>query len=146
MKLLSPLSLCVVHPSFPSFGWSCFAPLFCWLVLLGLLLLWVVVFFPLLVISRRTRRIRMKRLWTLAASCMSMSNGNRRRYTTISTPESRWTKVCTRRDGDDELRAMQDCGVYVEMPIREAVAGKHIRGFPIAHMKGDRVDVLWPQR
>ena len=34
---------------------------------------------------------------------------------------------------------MQDCGVYVEIPIREAVGGKHIRGFPIAHMKGDRV-------
>ena len=40
---------------------------------------------------------------------------------------------------DDELRAMQDYGVYVEIPIREAVGGKHIRGFPIAHMKGDRV-------
>ena len=40
---------------------------------------------------------------------------------------------------DDELRAMQDCGVYIETPIREAVGGKHIRGFPIAHMKGDRV-------
>ena len=40
---------------------------------------------------------------------------------------------------DDELRAMQDYGVYVVIPIREAVGGKHIRGFPIAHMKGDRV-------
>ena len=40
---------------------------------------------------------------------------------------------------DDELRATQDYGVYVEIPIREAVGGKHIRGFPIAHMKGDRV-------
>ena len=40
---------------------------------------------------------------------------------------------------DGELRAMQDWGVYVEIPIREAVGGKHIRGFPIAHMKGDRV-------
>ena len=34
---------------------------------------------------------------------------------------------------------MQDYGVYVEVPIIEAVGGKHIRGFPIAHMKGDRV-------
>ena len=33
----------------------------------------------------------------------------------------------------------KNCGVYVEIPIREAVGGKHIRGFPIAHMKGDRV-------
>ena len=32
-----------------------------------------------------------------------------------------------------------NCGVYVEIPIREAVGGKHIRGFPIAQMKGDRV-------
>ena len=40
---------------------------------------------------------------------------------------------------DDELRAMQDSGVHVEVPIREAVSGKHIRGFPIAHMKGDGV-------
>ena len=40
---------------------------------------------------------------------------------------------------DDELLAMQDYGVYVEIPIREAVGGKHFRGFPIAHMKGDRV-------
>ena len=40
---------------------------------------------------------------------------------------------------DDELRAMQDYGVYLEIPLREAVGGKHIRGFPIAHMKGDRV-------
>ena len=48
---------------------------------------------------------------------------------------------------DEELRAMQDYGVYVEIPSREAVGGKHIRGFPIAHMKGDRVRWrLWPQR
>ena len=40
---------------------------------------------------------------------------------------------------DDELRAMQDYGVYFEIPIREDVGGKHIRGFPTAHMKGDRV-------
>ena len=40
---------------------------------------------------------------------------------------------------DDELRAMQDYGVYVEIPIREDVGGKHIRGFPLAHIKGDRV-------
>ena len=40
---------------------------------------------------------------------------------------------------DDELRAMQDYGVYVEIPIREAAGGKHIRGFTIAQMKGDRV-------
>ena len=33
----------------------------------------------------------------------------------------------------------KNCGVYVEIPIREAVGGKHIRGFPIAHMKADRV-------
>ena len=31
------------------------------------------------------------------------------------------------KGGDDELRAMQDYGVYVEIPIREAVGGKHIR-------------------
>ena len=43
------------------------------------------------------------------------------------------------RGRDDELRAMQDYGVNFEVPIREAVGGKHIRGFPIAHMKGDRV-------
>ena len=40
---------------------------------------------------------------------------------------------------DDELRPMQDIGVYVDIPIRDAVGGKHIRGFPIAHMKGVRV-------
>ena len=40
---------------------------------------------------------------------------------------------------DDELREMQDYGVYVAIPIREAVGGKHIRGFSIAHRKGDRV-------
>ena len=40
---------------------------------------------------------------------------------------------------DDELRAMQDFGVFVEIPIREAVGGKHIRGFSIAQMKGHRV-------
>ena len=39
---------------------------------------------------------------------------------------------------DDELRAMQDNGVYIEIPIREAVGGKHIRGFPIAHMTETR--------
>ena len=40
---------------------------------------------------------------------------------------------------DDELRAMQDYVAYIEIPIREAVGSKHIRGFPIAHMKGDKV-------
>ena len=40
---------------------------------------------------------------------------------------------------DDELRAMQDYGVYIEIPIKEAVGGKHIRGFPTAHMKEGRV-------
>ena len=40
---------------------------------------------------------------------------------------------------DDELRAMQDNGVHTKIPIREAVGGKHIRGFPISHMKGDKV-------
>ena len=43
------------------------------------------------------------------------------------------------RGRDDELRAMQEYGVYTEIPIREAVGGKHIRGFPISHMKGDKV-------
>ena len=40
---------------------------------------------------------------------------------------------------DNELRAMQDYGVYIEISIKEAVGGKHIRGFPIAHMKEDEV-------
>ena len=39
----------------------------------------------------------------------------------------------------DELQAMQEYGVYDEIPIAEAVEGKHIRGFPIAHVKGDVV-------
>ena len=38
---------------------------------------------------------------------------------------------------DDELRAMQDHGVYVEIPIREAVGGKHIRGFPMERRQGE---------
>ena len=37
------LSLWVVLPFFPSFAWNCFSLFFCWVVLLGLLLLWVVV-------------------------------------------------------------------------------------------------------
>ena len=40
---------------------------------------------------------------------------------------------------DEELRAMQDYGVYIEIPIKEAVGGKHIRGFTIAQMKEGRV-------
>ena len=40
---------------------------------------------------------------------------------------------------DDELRAMQDYGVYIEIHIKEAVGGKHIRGFPRAHMKDGKV-------
>ena len=47
------------------------------------------------------------------------------------------SKMCTGRD--EMMNSMQDYGVYVEIPIREAVGGKHIRGFSIAHMKGDRV-------
>jgi hypothetical protein len=39
----------------------------------------------------------------------------------------------------DEMQAMQEYGVYEEIPIAEAVGGKHIRGFPIAHVKGDVV-------
>ena len=35
------LSFCVLLPSFSSFGWRCFLSLFCWVVLLCLLLLWV---------------------------------------------------------------------------------------------------------
>ena len=37
------------------------------------------------------------------------------------------------------MKGVQNYVVYVETPIREAVAGRHIGGFPIAHMKGDRV-------
>ena len=40
------------------------------------------------------------------------------------------------RGRDDELRAMLEYGVYTEIPISEAVGGKHIRGFPIYHLKG----------
>ena len=63
-----------------------------------------------------------------------MNNGNQRRYTGEALNE-----VLYQKGRDDELRAMQDYGVCVEIPIREVVGGKHIRGFPIAHMKGDRV-------
>ena len=31
---------------------------------------------------------------------------------------------------------MADYGVYWGIPISQAAGGKHIRGFPIAHMKG----------
>ncbi|CAK0862523.1 unnamed protein product, partial [Prorocentrum cordatum] len=40
----------------------------------------------------------------------------------------------------DELEAMREYGVYSEIPISQCQpGGKHVRGFPIAHMKGDRV-------
>eukprot|EP00959_Pyramimonas_sp_CCMP1952_P059912 1251466-Pyramimonas_sp.AAC.1 len=39
----------------------------------------------------------------------------------------------------DELEAMREYGVYTEIPISQCQpGGKHVRGFPIAHMKGDR--------
>ncbi|CAK0829183.1 unnamed protein product [Prorocentrum cordatum] len=40
---------------------------------------------------------------------------------------------------DDELQAMKDYGVYVEVATSTATDGKHIGGFPIAHMKEGKV-------
>ena len=40
---------------------------------------------------------------------------------------------------DDELQAMKDYGVYVEVATSTATDGKHIGGFPIAHQKEGRV-------
>ena len=45
------LSFWVVLPLFPSFRWACFSHLFCWVVVLGLFLLWVVVVSPLRVLG-----------------------------------------------------------------------------------------------
>jgi len=42
---------------------------------------------------------------------------------------------------DDELQAMGQYGVYTVVPISQATGGKHVRGFPIAHMK--RTDNGW---
>ena len=35
----------------------------------------------------------------------------------------------------DELQAMEQYGVHTVIPISQATGGKHVRGFPIAHMK-----------
>ena len=43
------------------------------------------------------------------------------------------------RGRDDELQAMKDYGVYVEVATSTATDGKHIGGFPIAHMKEGQV-------
>ena len=40
-----------------------------------------------------------------------------------------------RQGRDDDLRAMQDNGLTLEIPITEAVGGKHIQGFAIAHVQ-----------
>ena len=47
------------------------------------------------------------------------------------------------RGREDELRAMQEYGVYPEIPISEAVGGKHIRGFPIYHLKGGQGEMAF---
>ena len=40
---------------------------------------------------------------------------------------------------NDELVAMSDYGVYEEVATSTATDGKHIGGFPIAHMKEGKV-------
>eukprot|EP00959_Pyramimonas_sp_CCMP1952_P046979 980750-Pyramimonas_sp.AAC.1 len=40
---------------------------------------------------------------------------------------------------DDELQAMKDYGVYVEVATPTATDGKHIGGCPVAHLKEGRV-------
>ena len=39
-----------------------------------------------------------------------------------------------RQGRDDDLRALQDNGLTLEIPTTEAVGGKHIQGFAIAHV------------
>ena len=40
---------------------------------------------------------------------------------------------------DDELQAMQEYGVYVEVDTSTATDGKHTGGIPIAHLKDGKV-------
>ena len=64
-------------------------------------------------------------------SSMSMSNGNQRRYTTTTTPESLRTKICTRRDEVMNCEPCRTMASTLSYPSERPLAANTSVDFPL---------------